>query len=105
MATKRKITVKIAPPDEYGEESDEKLQPIGMRRDRGWKDWFLREYLPYWYFAGCLLADTFAVLEVWTSVDSGLSISVPLIVLTALALVEILVYLTLWGKNGKWKKR
>jgi hypothetical protein len=104
MATKRKITVKVPPPVE-DDETDERLKPLILRRDRGWRDWFLRDYLRYWYFVACLTADAFIALEVWTSVDPGLSTSVPLIVLAALALGEFLVYLALWGKNGKWKSR
>ena len=65
----------------------------------------LRDYLRYWYFVGCLMGDVFVVLEVWVIVEPGLSTSIPIIVLTAMALAEFLVYIALWGKNGKWKKR
>ena len=104
MATKRKITVKVPPPDD-GDETGEGQRPVIIRRDRGWRDWFLRDYLRYWYFVGCLMGDAFIVMEVWRGVDPGLSTSVPLIVLTMLALGEFLAYLALWGNNGKWKKR
>jgi hypothetical protein len=104
MATKRKITVKVPPPDE-SEDADERLRPFAMRRDRGWKDWFLRDYLRYWYFVGCLTVDVFVALEVWMIVDVGLSTSVPIIVLMVLALAEFLGYLALWGKGGRWKRR
>ncbi|MGD0817493.1 MAG: hypothetical protein ABR986_03745 [Methanomassiliicoccales archaeon] len=105
MATKRKITVKVTHPGEREEEMNEELKPVALRRDRGWRDWFLRDYLRYWYFVGCLLGDVLVVLEVWRIVDTELSTSIPIIVLTALALIEFLVFLALWGKNGKWKKR
>jgi hypothetical protein len=105
MAIKRKITVKVSPPAENEEETDERLKPVVLRRDRGWKDWLLRDYLRYWYFVGCLMCDVFVVLEVWVIVEPGLSTSIPIIVLTAMALAEFLVYLALWGKNGRWKKR
>lgn len=105
MAIKRKITVKVSPPAESEEETDERLKPVVLRRDRGWKDWLLRDYLRYWYFVGCLMGDVFVVLEVWVIVEPGLSTSIPIIVLTAMALAEFLVYIALWGKNGKWKKR
>jgi hypothetical protein len=105
MASKRKITVKVPPPGEDDEWTSENLKPVALRRDRGWRDWLLRDYLRYWYFVGCLVADVFIVLEVWQSVDNGLSTSVPIIVLTAMVLAEFLFYLALWGKNGKWKKR
>jgi hypothetical protein len=105
MATKRKITVKVPPPDENEEGLDERLKPLALRRDRGWRDWFLRDYLRYWYFVGCAAGDVLVVLEVWRIVDTGLSTSVPFIVLTALALAEFLFYISLWGKDGKWKKR
>jgi hypothetical protein len=104
MATKRKITVKVPPLDE-DEETDERLKPPILRRDRGWRDWLLRDYLRYWYFVGCLMADAFIALEVWRNVDAGLSTSVPLIVAAALVLGEFLVYLALWGKDGRWKSR
>jgi len=104
MATKRRITVKVPPPAE-DDETDERLKPLILRRDRGWRDWLLRDYLRYWYFVGCLTADAFIALEVWSNVDPGLSTSVPLIVAAALVLGEFLVYLALWGKDGKWKSR
>ena len=102
MATKRKITVKIPPPE--GEETDEDLKPVILRRDRGWRDWFISDYLRYWYFLGCLLGDAFIALEVRDNIDTGLSILVPLIVITALAAAEFLVYRSLWGSEGRWAK-
>ena len=103
MATKRKLTVKVPPPKEE-ENVDERSLPVVLRRDRGWRDWFLRDYLRYWYLVGCFILDVLVVLEVWRSVDVGLSTSVPLIVLTAMMLAEFLAFLALWGKNGRWKK-
>jgi hypothetical protein len=105
MATKRKITVKVPPPVESEEGKDERGQPVILRRDRGWKNWFLRDYLRYWYFVGCLMADTFVGLEIWLCVDTGLSTSVPLIAVAALVLIEFLAYISLWGKNGRWRTR
>jgi hypothetical protein len=103
MATKRRFTVKVPPPE--GEETDELSKPVLLRRDRGWRDWLLRDYLRYWYFVGCLFADVLITLEVWQNIDTERSTSVPLIVLTVLALAEFLGYLSLWGKNGRWRKR
>lgn len=104
MATKRKITVKVLPPGEDEGTIDESQIPVILRRDRGWKDWFLKDYLRYWYFVGCLIGDMFIAIEVWRNVDTGFSTSIPLIVLAALVLVEFLLYLYLWGKDGKWRK-
>jgi uncharacterized membrane protein YdcZ (DUF606 family) len=104
MATKRKLTVKVPPPDQEWD-IDEQLKPALLRRDRGWRDWLLRDYLRYWYFMGCLFADVLIVMEVWRNIDIGLSTSVPLIVLTALVIGEFLGYLSLWGNNGKWRKK
>ena len=105
MASKRKITVKVRPPSESEDEIEESLKPVLLRRDRGWRDWFLRDYLRYWYLVGCMIADAMLTIEVWRNVDTGLSTSVPLIVLGALILGEFFVYLALWGRNGRWKKR
>jgi hypothetical protein len=103
MATKRRIKVKVIPQDEE-DGTDERLKPVVLRRDRGWKDWLVTDYLRYWYFVGCLLADAFIVLEVRANIDPGLDISVPLIILVALVASEVLLYRSLWGAEGRWGK-
>jgi hypothetical protein len=104
MATKRRIKVKVIPRDEDDDGTDERLKPVILRRDRGWKDWLVSDYLRYWYFVGCLLADALIVLEVRANIDPGLDISVPLIILGALAVSEVLVYRYLWGSEGRWRE-
>jgi hypothetical protein len=102
MATKRRITVRVQPPKEV--EVEERLKPVKLRQDHGWKDWFLRDYSRYWFVVACLMGDAFIVLWVGQSVDPSLSISVPLIVLAMLALMEYLAYQRLWGKDGRWRR-
>ncbi len=102
MATKRKITVKVPPPEV--EETEDRLKPVVMRRDPGWRGWFLGDYLRYWYFIGCLMVDAFILLQVWQMVEPGLSVSVPIIILVAMVIAEALLYLALWGRDGRWKK-
>jgi hypothetical protein len=104
MATKRRLQVKVPQEDEE-ELLDEKHLPVTRRPDWGWHDWLLRDYLRYWYVAGILFLDVLVVLEINKDVDSGLSISVPAIVLTGLVILEILVFRSLWGKEGRWQKR
>ncbi len=104
MATKRRLTVKVPQEDEE-KEIDERKLPVTKRPDWGWRDWFLRDYLRYWYVAGFLLLDVLVVLEIQKDVDPGLSISIPLIVLIGMILAEILVFRSLWGREGKWQKR
>ena len=104
MATKRRLTVKVPQADD-DEEIDEKRLPITKRPDRGWRDWLLRDYLRYWYVAGFLMLDILIVLEVQKDIDPGLAVSIPLIVLIAMILTEVLIYRSLWGKDGKWQKR
>ena len=103
MATKRRLQVNV--PQEAEEELDERYLPITKRLDRGWRDWLLRDYLRYWYVAGCLLLDILVVLEIQKDVDPWLTISIPLIVLIGMILVEVLAFKSLWGEDGKWQKR
>jgi hypothetical protein len=104
MAKKRKITVKVPSPTEEREDVDDRLKPVVLRPDRGWRDWLLRDYLRYWYAVACIMGDAFVVLWVWQSVEPGLSTSVPFIALTVLVLAEYMAYRSLWGKEGRWKK-
>jgi hypothetical protein len=41
---------------------------------------------------------------VWQMVEPGLSVSVPIIILIAMVIAEALLYLALWGRDGRWKK-
>jgi hypothetical protein len=104
MATKRRLQVK-EPQEDEEEELDERHLPVIKRPDWGWRDWLLRDYLRYWYVAGCLFLDVLVVLEINKDVDPGLSISIPVIVLIGMIMLEVLVFRSLWGKDGRWQKR
>lgn len=89
MAHKRKLVMERKAP-----EVEEEDQP----QELGWKDWLLRRYARSWYWIGVMFIDVVIFLE--TQWFLGLDLA-GASALTALSLlVELYIFIKIWGRNG-----
>lgn len=92
MATKRKLRFEPRPAKEAEAEREEDL-----------RTWTKRVLAKYWYMIACLFADTSVPLEIYGRLERSLALPVVLVVLLALLLVEIFIFIKVWGTNGIWR--
>ncbi|MDW5563708.1 MAG: hypothetical protein SA339_10820 [Methanomassiliicoccus sp.] len=86
MAYKRRIVVDRPVTPEASE-------PEGM----SWRDWLLRRYARHWYLVGAAFLDMVIFLEL---VREGIDAMVGGAITIFAAVIQIAVYLSVWGRNG-----
>jgi hypothetical protein len=85
------------PFDKEEDMPDEQAVKI-LRKHLPWKDWFLADYLRYWYGLGALALDVFLPMQVarWYHVHTASWILALFLLLAVLLYLEIRVYQWLW---------
>lgn len=103
MAKKRKIrTEKAEAAEPYSGHDDDIPEKY---KDVTWGVWLRKTYLRYWYVVGCVFIDLIVALEVARISPESLSITLPIFVLIALVLVEVLLYAYIWKDfTFGWRK-
>jgi hypothetical protein len=73
MAQKRRI--EMGPGDGRPEAQDADRPELQEKfRGKSWRDWFLSDYLRYWYLLGCGFVDVMATLELLRELPLGLAL-------------------------------
>ena len=72
------------------------IEPLLYPEDeeKGWGEWFKQTYARYWFAIGSIFIDIMVALSLADIFDG---ISIPLFALIALAVVEVTIYLRIWG--------
>ncbi|MEI6796915.1 MAG: hypothetical protein WCK39_08615 [Methanomassiliicoccales archaeon] len=86
MASKRRIVIN---------QKEEPQLPEGET----WKQWFLRRYVRYWYWIGCIFLNVMMALTLWGAESLK---SLAIIAIAFLFLVQYYVHTLLWGKKGRF---
>jgi len=92
MATKRKLKFEPRPAKGEVPEPEEDL-----------RTWSKRVLAKYWYVIACLFVDTSVPLDLYGRLDRSIAFAVVAVVLFALLLVEIYIFIRVWGRNGAWR--
>lgn len=88
MARKRKVVVEKTIPANVEEQSD----------DMGWKEWLILRYARAWYWLVALFIDIIIFFELQRTV--GLEVVVSAMIAIILVVVELVLFLRIWGKGG-----
>jgi hypothetical protein len=112
MANKRRIVIDLK--DEGPEGSAEKpaaeWPPVESMTDRelslkaGWKDWFLRVYLKYFFVLGAFFIVYMVPAEALRSMNKDISMALAFISVLIIVPLAIWGYWRLWGYSGRWGK-
>lgn len=96
MAKKRVVEVD-APLPEAGEDEPKDIPEKFI--DKGWKEWFVADWLRYWFFLSCILLDAFVGLQLAYSVTGEFSVVVFFIFILAAVVGEYFLYSRFWPKK------
>lgn len=93
MATKRRLRFEPRPAKQDAE----------AEREEDLRTWSKRVLAKYWFMIACLFVDTSVPLDLYGRLDRSLALPVVLIVLLGLLLVEVYIFIRIWGSNGIWR--
>jgi len=112
MANKRRIVIDLRDKGPgSAEESAAEGLPVESMTDQelslkaGWKDWFLRVYLKYFFVLGALFLVYMVPVEVLRSMDRDISMALAFVSVLIIVPLAIWGYWHLWGYSGHWGKR
>lgn len=96
MAEKRRLEA----PEQKRVEEREDEEPSRKYRSIGWKEWLKMDFARYWFVVIALMVDLLFGLDAMNLIPGAGTLGFAVFLAITIP-VEILIYIYLWGRNGK----